>query len=56
MMFEYELAYEWLAEGGVLLSDDISWNDAFDIFVDVRTPTHWGRLSRNIGYAVKDSC
>jgi hypothetical protein len=56
MMFEYELAWEWLTEAGILLSDDISWNDAFEIFVDVRTPTHCGRISQNIGYAMKDNC
>jgi hypothetical protein len=32
MMFEYELAYEWIETDGLILSDDISWNDAFDLF------------------------
>jgi hypothetical protein len=52
MMFEYELAYEWLEEGGVILSDDITWNDAFSVFTDVREPK-FGGISRNIGYIRK---
>jgi len=52
MMFEYELAYEWLENKGVILSDDISWNDAFSVFIDVRGP-EYGRLSQNIGYIRK---
>ena len=52
MMFEYELAYEWLEKEGVILSDDITWNDAFSVFCDVREPA-FGRMSRNIGYISK---
>lgn len=49
MMFEFELAYEWLAEGGVIIADDISWNEAFSTFTEVRKPKY-GRISHNIGY------
>lgn len=52
MMFEYELAYEWLGEEGVILSDDITWNDAFSLFTDIREPD-LGNLSNNIGYISK---
>jgi predicted O-methyltransferase YrrM len=52
MMFEYELAYEWLNDGGIILSDDITWNEAFSIFTDVRDPV-WGRISRSLGYIRK---
>lgn len=52
MMFEYELAYEWLDQGGIILSDDIMWNDAFNIFTNVRQPDY-GRLSQNVGYIHK---
>lgn len=52
MMFEYELAHEWLTEGGVLLSDDITWNDAFETFIEARNPD-WGRISRDVGYVRK---
>lgn len=52
MMFEYELAYEWLEEEGVLLSDDITWNQAYPIFTKVRKPEH-GRLSYDVGYMRK---
>ena len=33
MIFEFELGWEWLEPGGVLIADDISWNDAFQIFI-----------------------
>lgn len=52
MMFEFELAYEWMTDGGIILSDDISWNDAFSVFVEVREP-EYGKLSDNIGYVKK---
>lgn len=53
MMFEYELAYEWLRDGGILLSDDISCNNAFDVFVEVRDP-EWGKIANNVGYIIKN--
>lgn len=53
MMFEYELAHEWLRDGGVILSDDITWNDAFDVFHEVRSPTA-GKISNNVGYFEKN--
>jgi hypothetical protein len=49
MMLEYELAYEWLSEGGVLLSDDINWNDAFSTFTGARN-ADCGEVTRGIGY------
>lgn len=52
MMFEYELAYEWLDNGSMILSDDITWNDAFDVFTHVRQP-EYGRISKGIGYIRK---
>jgi hypothetical protein len=52
MMFEYELAFEWLDDGGLLLSDDITWNDAFSVFTDVREPEH-GNVSGGVGYVLK---
>jgi predicted O-methyltransferase YrrM len=35
-MFEYELAWAHLGSGGLLVSDDINWTRAFEMFVDVR--------------------
>jgi predicted O-methyltransferase YrrM len=32
MAFEFEAAFDHLRDGGVLASDDIDWNDAFDDF------------------------
>lgn len=52
MMFEFELAYEWMSDGGVILSDDISWNSAFSVFTEVRKP-EYGKLSNNVGYMKK---
>lgn len=52
MMFEYELAYEWLEDGGMVLSDDITWNNAFLVFTNIRKP-EYGKISKNIGYMRK---
>lgn len=52
MMFEYELAWEWLSDNGVLLSDDISWNDGFQSFHQSRAG-HAGKVHSNVGYIVK---
>jgi cephalosporin hydroxylase len=54
MMFEFELAYEWLDEGGIVLSDDISWNEAFQTFTDVRAPKRHELIFTNVGYFVKE--
>jgi predicted O-methyltransferase YrrM len=54
MMFEFELAYEWIRDDGVILSDDISWNSAFSVFTEVRKPK-CGRLSNNVGYIKKSN-
>lgn len=40
MLFEFELAWEHLSDGGILLSPHIDRNDAFDIFVDERDGEH----------------
>lgn len=52
MLFEFELVYEWLSEDGVLVSDDVHWNDAFSTFADARDGDV-GRLSINTGYVRK---
>jgi len=49
MMFEFELAFEWINKEGVIVADDISWNTAFSTFTDVRDPA-FGYISNNIGY------
>lgn len=51
MMFEYELAWEWLNEGGLLLSDDVTRNSAFNTFTEVREPKCFGVGS--LGYVIK---
>lgn len=52
MMFEYELAWEYLRSGGVLLSDDIHSNNAFEVFGDKRADKY-GEAILNLGYALK---
>jgi predicted O-methyltransferase YrrM len=52
MMFEYEIAWEWLKKGGILLSDDIQRNDSFNVFTDVREPEYFG--IGTLGYAKND--
>jgi predicted O-methyltransferase YrrM len=49
MMFEFELAWEALSEDGVIVADDIKWNDAFETFVDIRDADS-GRVAPNVGY------
>ncbi|WP_224270210.1 class I SAM-dependent methyltransferase [Haloprofundus salinisoli] len=38
MLFEFDLAWEHLAPGGMLFSHHAGWNDAFDTFVTERAP------------------
>jgi hypothetical protein len=49
MTFEFELAHEWVDDGGLVLADDIDWNDAFSQFVDIRN-SEWGKISNRVGY------
>jgi hypothetical protein len=48
MMFELETAWHAM-DSGLIVCDDILWNDAFDVFSRVRADEH-GKLSRNKGY------
>jgi hypothetical protein len=48
MMFEYEIALEYLDEDGMILSDDITWNQAFDLFGESRE-VKTNQISENIG-------
>jgi predicted O-methyltransferase YrrM len=43
MMFEYSTVWPYLSPGGVLASDDITWNEAFvDFALEVKaTPHYW---------------
>jgi len=52
MMFEYELAWEYLHSDGVLVSDDIYANSAFDKFGDIRA-NRYGKACLALGYALK---
>lgn len=60
MLLEFELAWEWLNDGGIIVSDDIDKNSAFDDFIRCHMPTRRGivalpvddRITR-IGYIQK---
>ena len=53
MMLEYELAWEWLGDEGIIFSDDISWNDAFDEFAVSKDCKH-GTTAETFGYFQKE--
>ncbi len=56
MMFEFELAWNWLDPGGVLFTDDVLWDghDAFARFVSERCgDATWGYAGPNTGYVVR---
>lgn len=52
MLFEFELAWAWLRPGGLLLSDDIDWNEAFATFAEARDAER-GRITRSVGWMAK---
>jgi hypothetical protein len=52
MMLEYAFAEKHLAPGGWIISDDISWNDAFRRYFDGRSQTFIRAGMANIGIAV----
>lgn len=53
MMFEYGLALKHLASGGLLVSDDITWHDAWGAFTKAaRLPAFVNPRNPNIGVAV----
>ncbi|MEM3465490.1 MAG: class I SAM-dependent methyltransferase [Candidatus Jordarchaeales archaeon] len=43
MKFEYTVAYKHLSTGGILVSDNIEWNSAFDDFCNA-TKVQWAKL------------
>lgn len=53
MMFEYEIMWHKMGRGGIIISDDITWNNAFEVFCETRNPV-WGILEENddIGFMV----
>jgi len=48
MMFELEAAWHAM-DAGAIVCDDITWNDAFDVFTEVRADS-FDRMSENRGY------
>jgi hypothetical protein len=51
MLFEPRLAYSRLRPGGLLIADDIEWNDAFDIFHRESCHSNDRMIVVNRGYA-----
>jgi len=51
MKFEFETAFPHLREGGLLLSDDVSWSRAFEDFCRTRNLDY--RVHRGIGITLK---
>lgn len=52
MLFEFEAAWEWLTHNGMIVSDDIHWNTAFNTFVNVRNADS-GKITPTVGYMRK---
>lgn len=50
MLFEFELAWEGLDEGGMLLTSHMQWNDAFDTFVREHDCDHGLLTFHYLGY------
>jgi predicted O-methyltransferase YrrM len=48
MIFEYEVALNYIRNNGLIISDDISWNDAFEIFEQSRKVNSM-KISENLG-------
>lgn len=53
MMMEYELAWHHLREGGVMLSDDIHFNSAWEEWTNYRVDGLKGKISENVGWVVR---
>jgi predicted O-methyltransferase YrrM len=53
MMFEYDTAYPRLKPGGLLISDDISWNSSFFDFSG-RHNLRPGLIAGNMGFVIKN--
>ena len=52
MSFEYNAAWKYLRSGGILISDDVSWNMAFEHFKEKMKPKKC-RITRGIGIMIK---
>jgi hypothetical protein len=50
MLFEFELAWEHLTPGGMVLSSHVQWNDAFETFVEEHDCEHGLTTFHYLGY------
>ena len=50
MHMEMELAYEFLSPDGLLVVDDIDWNDSFTEFITTRQPDAYGHIKPDVGW------
>lgn len=54
MLFEFEATWPRLIQEGVLISDDIGSNSAWDAFVNSKGINRKGKIANNVAYAVKE--
>jgi len=52
MMFEFELAWYWLSPEGIILSDDVNRNSAYETFCKEKQSEH-GFVEQNFGYILR---
>jgi predicted O-methyltransferase YrrM len=52
MLFEYNMAWNHLVQGGILASDDITWNDSFIEFAQEKNRSIY-YLDNNIGLIIR---
>lgn len=52
MTFEYQMAWSYLKPGGLLVSDDISWNASFDDFARLHS-REINIIDRNMAFFIK---
>jgi predicted O-methyltransferase YrrM len=52
MTFEYQQAWKYLKPGGLLVSDDISWNSSFEDFSGLHS-REINAIDRNMAFIIK---
>jgi cephalosporin hydroxylase len=52
MMFEFELAWYWLSKEGVILSDDVNINSAYEVFCEEKQANS-GFIEQDFGYIAR---
>jgi len=50
MHMQMELAYEYLVNSGLMIVDDIDWNNTFEELVDGRSPSEYVHIKPDVGW------